>query len=109
MKNVVLITLIILMACNKKKSDLEFEATQIPSQGDDPVSFQELQKKIILPHCIRCHATFVHESEVKKLLMPGRAEESHFFTHIRDGEMPPDRTPLGTSELEIVRSYIDNL
>lgn len=110
MKNLIIIFLTILFSsCTGTKSDANFASNQPTDQSDGEITFQELQKVIVVPHCIRCHADFSSEAGVRKEIKPGDAENSHFFEHIRDGTMPPDRKPLSTEEMEVVRIYIDNL
>lgn len=110
MKYIIMIVLIMLMSsCNGSKSELDTGQNQTVPQNDSVVTFQKLQNEILAPHCIRCHTEFSSEAEVKKEIVPGNADQSHLFEHVRNGSMPPDRGPLSTAELEVVRMYIEGL
>ena len=112
MKTLMTLSLLIMIACNPKESELVFRDHSVPkgtiSDSTGSEAYSEL-KTSILPKCVHCHSNLETEEGVQKWIVPGKPHESKLFVHVEDGSMPADGDALTTQELEIVRRYIISL
>ena len=105
-----IVLLLMLVSCGKK-SALIFKTkdaiTALPL--GQAATFENIKSAIITPHCLRCHANVTTAAELNKWIVAGNPEASVFFKEVEDGSMPMNATPLPTSDLQLIRSYIQSL
>lgn len=93
-------------------------------QSDPPANQKKLFDKTVAPlltrYCLDCHSgakprgaldLTQHKSVLAKgskgpIVVPGNAAASRLWQHVQAGKMPPKK-PLGASEKEILRKWID--
>lgn len=71
--------------------------------------FESFRASILETKCIGCHADFANEDNLLPYIDTNNPDESLLFQVVKDGSMPMNAAPLTTLELEMVRSYIQNL
>lgn len=112
MKNIffVIVSMVLMVSCGKRDG-FEFIETQSRELRleNKLITFQDLQNRIIVPHCISCHKRSGTEEGIEKWIIAGDPENSKMFKVIRDGTMPKKADPLSTADLEFVRQYIIDL
>ena len=88
-------------------------STQIPVPPPpigSKVTFLEIQKKILEPHCINCHDNWDNnEKEFIKKIATNNASESVVFKQIDSGDMPMGGARLPQESIDQVKKYIDSL
>lgn len=101
-----LLSLLLLLSCGKK-SDLFFEQKSLQEQQTQQLTpFAELQKHIIIPHCLKCHKKSGEEEGLSRWIIAGDPENSKLYQVIKDGSMPKSAAPLGSADVELVWQYI---
>lgn len=86
-------------------------------------SFSSLEAQIFTPKCVKCHnptkssggvdlsswesVRQVDGAHDHAIVEPGKATESHLYTQIASGNMPPTGTKCSPSEIQAVRDWID--
>jgi mono/diheme cytochrome c family protein len=105
-----IVLLLILVSCGKK-SALIFKPNDAttPLPLGQAATFENIKSTILTPHCLACHANVTTAAELNKWIVPGNPEASVFFKEVEDGSMPMNAAPLPTSDLELIRSYIQSL
>jgi mono/diheme cytochrome c family protein len=105
-----IVLLLMLVSCGKK-SALIFKPNDAttPLPLGQSATFENIKSTILTPHCLRCHANVATASELNKWIVPGNPEASVFFKEVEDASMPMNAAPLATSDLELIRSYIQSL
>jgi mono/diheme cytochrome c family protein len=109
MKNYIVI-LLMLISCGKK-SALIFKTNDAitPLPLGQAATFENIKSAILTPHCLACHVNVTTAAELSKWIVPGNPEASIFFKEVEDGSMPMNATPLTTSDLELIRGYIQSM
>lgn len=104
---------------NRREHTLKIE--ELLKQSGDWISFSQHVAPIFQNHCIACHnarnpqgrytmATYSHlmsDGESGSAIHPGQAAESYLLQLITDGSMPKDAPALESSQIELVRKWID--
>lgn len=97
--------------------------TETPKKDDlKPVSFKTEVLPILRTHCLNCHGAVgkpkgnvdlrtiaslkSSPSENNKMLVPGKPDESDFYTSITQREMPKDRPKPSENELLILKNWV---
>lgn len=99
-----LVFLIFLTSCGAR-SPLVFEVKSLEKPG----SFKALTTNILQTKCVNCHRNFKIEENLLKYIDGNNPETSQLFEVVKNGSMPKKGPPLTTLELEMVRSYIENV
>ena len=109
MKNYIVL-LLMLVSCGKK-SALIFKPNDAttPLPLGQAATFENIKSTILTPHCLACHANVTTAAELNKWIVPGIPEASVFFKEVEDGSMPMNAAPLPTSDLEMIRGYIQSM
>ena len=105
-----IVLLLMLVSCGKK-SALIFKPNDAttPLPLGQSATFEYIKSTILTPHCLRCHANVTTAAELNKWMVPGNPDASVFFKEVEDGSMPMNAAPIPTSDLELIRSYIQSL
>lgn len=92
---------------------------------DDTVDFETHVRPLLVQHCAKCHGATVQKNGLRldarhaafkgsdngPVIVPGKAHESELFrritTDVPEERMPPEGEPLKTSEIELLRRWID--
>jgi hypothetical protein len=97
------------ISCAKDLGTSEAEVFTIIQNLEDGVTFEQLQKQILAPKCLRCHAWVSDEEEVLKRVVPGEPKQSSLYTLVENGAMPVGGPELSDGEKKIVELYITGL
>ena len=72
---------------------------------------------LLAKHCLECHDTANQKGDLdlskrsaalaSKVIVPGKAGESEFYTSVLEGDMPHKRDPLAAVEKELLKRWID--
>lgn len=108
MKILTCLLLILVVSCGKR-SGLVFEEKLTPNISREEVNFAALKSQVLEPHCLTCHSRMGTEEAISRWVTPGDPEKSRLFKSVESGSMPKNARPLGTRELELIRSYITKL
>lgn len=109
MKKFILILSLILTSCAKDLGTAESEVFQIIENLEEGVTFEQLQKQILAPKCLRCHAWVSDEEEVLKRVVPGEPNSSSLYLLVENGSMPVGGPELSALEKDFVATYISGL
>jgi mono/diheme cytochrome c family protein len=115
MKVLSLTMLLLLSAClpSLEKSTLVFDDGAIsiePLVNDsEPVTFEVLKQKLLVPHCIACHKGAAAEEKLLKWVTPGKPEESDLYRVIKEGSMPKKAAALDSRYVDLVSRYIESI
>lgn len=99
-----LLTLFVLVSCGNR-SALFFEVPEEMTPG----TFRNLSVNILETKCIGCHKNFAIPENMLKYIDGNNPDTSKLFEVVKDGSMPKKAKPLNTVELEMVRTYIENV
>jgi hypothetical protein len=98
------------------KSELVFSESKFTQNqeteallANEQVTYEDLKKAVLVPYCVSCHKGFMDEKKLLKQVEAGNPDESELFISVRDGTMPEEGPALSSTELEIVRRYIEGL
>ncbi len=114
-KNILLLpflSIALLTNCGRKAAPLEFSVNDSSNQPLDPtveVKFPQIKSEILGPYCLSCHSSVGTEINLKKWIVPGKPDNSIFFTSVENGSMPLNQKPLNTRSLELIRIYITQM
>ncbi len=97
-----------LLSCGKP-SGLTFSDGSSPSFSAAQATYVNLKAQVLTPYCISCHSSAATEKGLAAWIVAGDPETSLLYTEIKSGLMPKSSAPLSTSDLEMVRVYIENL
>jgi hypothetical protein len=108
------LSLIFLFSCVAEKGPLTYsldgQRVMPATERPEVITFEYVQEKILVPKCLECHAWVSEPSEVNRRITPGAPDSSRIFRLMVNGRMPPRPAPaVDTSELEIMRDYINQL
>lgn len=73
----------------------------------EAVNFQTLNKFVLTPLCLDCHAWANDELKVQSRMVALNPESSRLFQRVKNNEMPTNGS-LSAQQLLIVESYINN-
>lgn len=104
MKLAYLFLLIAFISCGKR-GPLFFEVPEEQVVG----TFRNLSVNILETKCVNCHKNFSIEENMLKYIDGNNPDTSKLFQVVKDGSMPKRAKPLTTLELEMVRTYIENV
>jgi hypothetical protein len=93
-----------LFGCNPfvEKTDLEFSVKPGPRSGKaSKVDFNEITKKIIMPHCIKCHSSYMSYSTVF-------SKRKSILRSVISNRMPKKAVPLSTDLKNLLKDWIDS-
>ena len=112
MKNVVILLSVLLafISCGKKSDLIFIDNTPKPRiQKEELITFEDLKREILVPHCIVCHKKSDTEEGIAKWVKAGDPENSKLFLVVKEGRMPKNSSPLSLSDVEFIRQYIIDL
>lgn len=96
--------LLTVVSCGKR-SGLVFEVPEEMTPG----TFRNLSANILESKCIGCHKKFEIPENMLKYIDGNNPDTSKLFQVVKDGSMPKKAKPLNSLELEMVRTYIENV
>lgn len=93
-------------------------APAIENKSEFESGFEEINREILQPSCVRCHNPQKTKGDVDlsslaaiqrdlKVFKAGRPTESALYLEIQDGSMPPRGEPLSQELTEKVRRWIE--
>lgn len=104
MKLFLVLALFVLASCGAR-GPLTFE---VPDELT-PGTFRNLSVNILETKCIGCHKNFTIPENMLKYIDGNNPDTSKLFQAVKDGLMPKKAKPLTSLELEMVRTYIENV
>ena len=110
MKNSVLLFLSVLMlsSCIQNLGTNEGSEFQFVDLNPATITFADINKIIMGPKCLRCHAWASDEAEFDSRITPGDPENSALYQQIESGAMPLGGPELTSSEKKLVYDFISN-
>lgn len=105
MKCFFLLSILLFVTSCGKRSGLVFEVPEEMTPG----TFRNLSANILESKCIGCHDNFKIPENMLKYIDGNNPDTSRLFLSVKDGSMPKKGNPLTTLELEMVRTYIENV
>jgi hypothetical protein len=93
-----------LFGCNPfvGKTDLEFTTKLGPRSGKaGKVDFNEITKRVIVPHCIKCHSSYMSYSTVY-------SKRKSILRSVLNNRMPKKSIPLSTELKDLLSDWVDS-
>ena len=102
------LSLLTFSSCIQNLGTNEGSEFQFVDLSPESVTFADINRLIMGPKCLRCHAWASDEAEFDSRITPGDPENSSLYNQIESGAMPLGGPELTSSEKKLVYDFIAN-
>jgi hypothetical protein len=98
----IILFLLLLVSCQDvflPKSELEFGINTFNKLNGEPIYFEELKSKVLIPYCIECHGEYKKYKNVF-----GSAKE--ILKSVENRSMPKNREILDSAYIQLIEDWI---
>lgn len=69
-------------------------------------TYSDIQRIVLSQKCTQCHTSLLTYAGVRRIVEPGKPDESDLYTEVADGGMPMQSAPLSDKEITAIRDWI---